>query len=167
MVRAMRRGTTLLELLVACTLFVAILTAVLSFYVYASNVTRRQEAISEGYRRTVQRLDKLETMLARSRVYQVTSTSVIFEPMPDLPSISRRRTDFSGETRTVYVLANRVGVRGQQGDYTLFMQLPGESVSFALSGSALTIRMKGTTHAAGHPPYSLDRTVILENRPPI
>jgi len=161
------RGTTLLELLVACTLFVTILTAVLSFYTYASNVTRRQQAISEGYRAAVERLDRLETMVALSRVYDVTPSTIAMTRLSGVPRVSKRWCEIPGEGGVLRVEATRVVWNHDKVDYTVFVLLPDENLVFERKERVLTIKLTGRMRTEGHAAYSLDRTVILENLPPI
>ena len=55
-----RRGATLLELLVVLTLFVSLLTIILSFYVYAQKVTKTYEKATEVFERASKLMSKLE-----------------------------------------------------------------------------------------------------------
>lgn len=163
----MRRGTTLLELMVACALFVSIMTAIISFYVYASHVTRRQQAISEGYRAAVERLDRLETLLEKSRVYQVQSDRVVFQRMGEVPTVARRWSRFAPDGGVLRVEGGRVVLNKQRVDYTMFILRPDEKIEFSTTGRVLKIKITGSLRAEGHAPFDLERSIILENPPPI
>jgi len=165
-----RRGATLIELMTAATLFLIMLGSVLSFYVYASGVSARQEKVSEGYRSAMLHLDKLETVLGYSRIYAVQreGSVVVFEPPSENgapPTVVRRWPQLSGRLATIYVdeSGQRVVRRDNGANVTLFRLPYGEKVVFSLAGRVLTMTLRGGEFVGAREPFTLTREILVEN----
>lgn len=77
------RGATLLELLVASSIFSLILVAILSFYVEASAVSAKRDEQSRRLRRYHLGLDKAEQILREARVLRVGARVITFLRLAD------------------------------------------------------------------------------------
>lgn len=78
------KGTTLVELLVACGILSLVLVAVISFYIEASAVSTKRNQQSERLRRFHLGLDKIEQALADGRLLDATSDSLILYKLDEL-----------------------------------------------------------------------------------
>ena len=64
-----------MELMVVLTVWSGLLVIILSFYIYATKVTKRHEKISDQYRKIHLILESLEGYLGRSRIYALGSSA--------------------------------------------------------------------------------------------
>ncbi len=78
-----RRGATLLEVLVASSIFSLILIAILSFYIEASAVSAKRDEQSSRLRRYHLALDKTEQILREARVLRVGARVITFLRLAD------------------------------------------------------------------------------------
>lgn len=78
-----RRGSTLAEMLVVLFVFSLMMVLILSFYIEGTKVTSRQDKTSAAYRRVLQVLDRVQTLLAYSRVYEVQGDHVVFSRLSE------------------------------------------------------------------------------------
>jgi type II secretory pathway pseudopilin PulG len=96
-------GTTLTETLVVMAVFSTLMILILGFYIEGSRVTARQEQSSGSYRRVLQVLDRVETLLAFSRVYYVQADQVVFSLLPDASPLALGFPDWGTQARTLAV----------------------------------------------------------------
>ncbi len=81
--RYRRSGATLLEVLVAASLFSMVLVAILSFYVEASSVSAKRDQQSRRLRRYHLALDKTEQILREAKVLRVGARVITFLRLMD------------------------------------------------------------------------------------
>lgn len=96
-------GTTLAETLVVVLLFSLLMVLILGFYIEGSRVSSRQDKYSASYRRALQVLDRVETLLAFARVWSVQADSVVFSPRASELSLARGLPDWGPAASTLVV----------------------------------------------------------------
>lgn len=67
----MRRGTTLVELMVVMAIWAAVMSAVLGFYIYGSKVSKRQDALSQQLRQVQALYDRIVGRITHAVVREV------------------------------------------------------------------------------------------------
>lgn len=97
-------GTTLVELLVTIVLFSLMMTVILGFYIQGNRITRRQDQYSATFRRTIMVVDKVETLVAPSRVYYVDSKQIVYATTGSNFSFTDKGPNWDAETKTICVL---------------------------------------------------------------
>ena len=170
----MRRsaGTTLAELLVAMLLFSLLMVLILGFYIEGSRVSSRQDKYSASYRRVLQVLDRVDTLLAFARVYQVAADQVQFAPLPAGSPLALGRPDWGSRASTLVVLTDPPAlVLHQDGaSHTLLELAAWDQVRFSRSGpDTLTVTASSTPplgagEGAGQArTIQVTRRILLEN----
>lgn len=168
----MRRppGTTLTELLVVTMLFSILMVLILGFYIEGSRVTSRQDRYSASYRRVLQVLDRLSTLLGTARIYHVQADQIVFSPLPARSPLTLGRPDWGPMASTLLVQTSPPALILREGGATrTFLELqPWDGVSFGASGTgALSVT------ATSRPPLQAGegqartiqatRRILLEN----
>lgn len=135
-----RRGSTLAEMLVVLFVFSLMMVLILSFYIEGSRVTARQDKTSASYRQVLQVLDRVQTLLAYARVYEVQGDSIVFSQLSQRePLDSFGRPNWQAPSTLVAVLderTERLQLVVREGTTTrLLQQLDrGDRVSFGWGG---------------------------------
>lgn len=136
-----RRGSTLAELLVVMFVFSLLMVLILGFYIEGSKVSARQDMYSASYRRVLQVLDRVQTLLAYARVYDVQGDQVVFSQLAESdPLDAFGRPDWLAPSTLVAVrdpASRTLQLVLRDGTATrLLLQLEaGDLVTFAWGGS--------------------------------
>lgn len=136
-----RRGSTLAEMLVVMFVFSLLMVLILGFYIEGSKVSARQDMYSASYRRVLQVLDRVQTLLAYARVYEVQGDQVVFSQLSDTAPLDAFGRPNWLAPSTLVVERNpgskRLQLLLREGTTTrLLLQLdPGDQVSFSWGGS--------------------------------
>lgn len=163
-----RRGASLIELMVVCTLFLLIMSLVLGFYVYANRVTRHRDAKSATYRRVALTLDHVETELQNGRIYAVREDQVLYT----LPRIRNRVTDWDPVASLLLVVPPPDGSqrgsqllirRNHRLDQHLGWLEKGERLIFMIGPQYVDVWYNGPNKADGEPEFQILRRVLVEN----
>lgn len=131
-----RRGSTLAEMLVVLSVFSIMMAVILGFYIEGSKVTARQDMQSTSYRRVLHVLDRVQTLLAFARVYDVQGDQVIFSRLSETAPLDALGRPGWGEPATLVAVRTPGSLRLQlilrEGTQTRLLQQlePGDSVLF-------------------------------------
>ncbi len=163
-------GTTLAEMLVVLAVFSTLMVLILGFYIEGSRVTARQEHSSASYRRVLQVLDRVETLLAFSRVYHVQADQVVFSLLPTTSPLALGVPDWGGQARTLVVKRDPAALLVREdGTSRVFLELnPEDEVRFGWP-SAGVLEVTASSRPPLRPGEGIPRTVqaarqiLLEN----
>ncbi len=163
-------GTTLTELLIVTVLFSTLMVLILGFYIEGSRVSSRQDRYSASYRRILQVLDRLDTLLATSRVYDVQSDQIVFSPLPAEAPLLSGRPDWGPVASTLVVQTSPPAlILREAGASRVYLELqPWDSVRFSAPGPGVL-----SVTASSRPPLQAGqgqartlqatRHILLEN----
>ena len=126
----MRRGVSLLELLVTLGVFGLVLGVVLSFYLPAITVSQQRERDSELFRRAVETLNKVEALVAGARVVEIRADFVLFLEIGE-PSVVRGFPNWKAQATALTTLDNRLVLHRDGVEETLVTLAEGESLVFS------------------------------------
>ncbi len=157
-------GTTLVELMVAMTVFLTMMSAIMTFYIQGSKVTTHQESRMEALRRSLRVLDRLETQLAYSRLIFAESGSgdgqeslIIFVKIADpdngKDSYTSKGTSWENVAHTIRLITSDDGGKRTLVQTTATQQVvdlaslyPDESLTFSANSHALNVKLKMRAH---------------------
>ncbi|MEW6278562.1 MAG: hypothetical protein AB1758_08080 [Candidatus Eremiobacterota bacterium] len=133
-----RRGTSLVELMVVVFVFSLLMTLILGFYVHASSVTRKRDAQSQQYRRITQTLDKVETLLQEARVFGVYQDQIVYTTLQE-PAVVNRVAAWDPIATTLISDGNKLMLRRTGSTRTILLLQPGEHVDFNDQGNYIDV----------------------------
>jgi prepilin-type N-terminal cleavage/methylation domain-containing protein len=184
MVVARRRGTTLIELLTVMTIFSVLMSLILGFYIYAYRVSGSRDRLSAAYRKMITIMDKVETLLANSKVIYENTSEVVFCPMnATQPLLKGGWPNWSPPTTLLVTPASKTANSGYQllartsDSKTSVVGLvgPGEAIAFGSASTtgvfssqpdsvslSVTVQVLPERGVGIPRHYTLSRTILLE-----
>lgn len=124
-----RRGTTLVELLVAVAVFGVALSVVLGFYGPAIKASQRRERDSTQFRRAVETLSKLEAMIRPSKFVEASNDHILFLE-PQAPPVLNGFPNWKNEATLVFIVEKKLMLH-RDGSASQMLELEdGEDLNF-------------------------------------
>jgi len=163
-------GTTLAEMLVVLAVFSTLMVLILGFYIEGSRVTARQEHSSASYRRVLQVLDRVETLVAFSQVHHVQADQVVFSPLPTTSPLALGFPNWGSQARTLVVKRDPAALLVREdGTSRVFLELnPEDEVHFGWPSAGM-LEVTASSRPPRRPGEGIPRTVqatrqiLLEN----
>lgn len=158
-------GTTLTEMLVVLAIFSILMVLILGFYIEGSRITARQEHSSASYRRVLQVLDRVETLVAFARIHEVQADQIVFSNLASDPPVALGLADWQTRARTLAVSRDPSALLiREEGISRIFLELAAEDeVRFGWSSSGV-LEVTASSRPPLRPGQGTPRTVQATRR---
>ena len=161
-----RRGATLIELLVVLSIFSFLMMSILSFYVYASQVSSSRDRMSTSYRKALTAMDKVETLLFGNQVVFADGRQIVFlRPHKTNPVGLGAWPQFESGAESLAMVDGVLVHRRAGNSYPLLQFSKGEALFFQQNGDSIVVTVVAYLPAirgGQERSYTLSRTILRE-----